>query len=86
MNYLENRYEVVEWPSNKADLSPIENVWPILKAGVAALKPSNVEELKSAIVEVWRTEVTPELCRKLLASMPKRIAAMRKNNYYPSKY
>ena len=86
MNYLEHHCEVVEWPGNSADLSPIENVWPILKAGVAELKPSNVQELKAAIVEVWRTKITAELCRKLLMSMPDRIRAMRDNKYYPSKY
>ena len=86
MEYLEHVCEVIDWPGNSADLSPIENLWPILKAGVAELKPRNVEELKAAIAEVWRTKVTPELCRMLCASIPKRICAMRNNNYYPSKY
>lgn len=86
MEFLENRFEVMEWPGNSADLSPIENVWPILKAGVAELKPRNVAELKTAIVDVWRQKVTPDLCRKLMLSMPDRIRAMRNNKYFPSKY
>ena len=32
MNYLESRnIEVIEWPPESPDLSPIENVWGFIK-------------------------------------------------------
>ena len=68
-------YTTLTWPGNSADLSPIENVWPLMKRYVSERGASNVTELADVIVDAWNAVVTPELCAKLVRSMPERIQA-----------
>lgn len=42
-----------DWPPNSPDLSPIENIWRILKQRVKRHCPEPVEELKQAVQEEW---------------------------------
>ena len=46
-NWLsENNIQFLQWPPSSADLSPIENVWQILKNEVEKKTPKNVPELR----------------------------------------
>ncbi len=78
--------EVLSWPGNSPDLNPIENLWMLVKKKISARNCSSLDDLRNAIRSVWCTEITTELCKKLVASMPKRIAAVLKNKGYPTKY
>ncbi|PKB96730.1 hypothetical protein RhiirA5_302220, partial [Rhizophagus irregularis] len=41
---LQRKFSVVlEWPSNSPDLSPIENLWSIIKNKVEKWMPRNLE-------------------------------------------
>ena len=64
------KVKVLDWPSNSPDLNPIENLWMVVKNKVAEKQASSA---KKAIKEVWVKEITPEYCRKLIESMPKRL-------------
>lgn len=78
--YLKNQHaHVLEWPPQSPDLSPIENVWDLLKSRIAAKEPRNINELKSCIKDVWEN-ITSEECRKYTLSVPDRIAKMSQRN------
>lgn len=53
MIFLNNNIEMIDWPGYSCDLSPIENLWPILKRNVRKRKPENVMELENYIYEEW---------------------------------
>lgn len=61
------------WPGNSPDLNPIENMWHIVKTKVARRAPTGFEDMKKAITDVWCTEITSELCKKMVHSMPSRL-------------
>ena len=50
-NLNEEGVKVLEWPARSHDLSPIENLWPILKRAVYQRNPKNEEELKQYVEE-----------------------------------
>jgi len=81
-----HKIQVLDWPGNSPDLNPIENLWNVIKRKVRAKNPKTVDELKQAIVQVWVRDITPDYCRKLVHSMPKRISEVKKNHGFPTKY
>ena len=82
----ENIEVLASWPGNSPDLNPIENLWTVLKIKVASHNPSSQTELVEAVKRVWCTEITQNLCKKLVERMPKRIAAVIRNGSRSSKY
>lgn len=74
-----NNIELLEWPPQSPDLSPIENVWAWLKMKISEKCPRNINELKSSIAETWLT-FTVEDCRKYTLSLPDRISMMSQRN------
>ena len=73
-------------PPNSPDLNPIENLWCIIKRKVSGQPISSPDELKKKIKSVWVEEISTELCKKLVLSMPNCIAAVLNNGGYPCKY
>lgn len=63
------------WPSQSADLSPIENLWDFLKGKVSERKPMNVEELWNITQEEFNL-IPDDYIKKLYASMPRRVSAV----------
>lgn len=70
---------ILEWPPQSPDLSPIENTWAWLKTKISESGPRNLTELKDLIIETWQS-FTPEMCRKYVLSLPRRLALMSQNN------
>jgi transposase len=54
------------------DLSPIENVWSLLKAKMRKYSCWDNESLKKVALDCWN-EITQEAIDKLIHSMPKRL-------------
>jgi len=84
----------LEWPPYSPDLNPIEHLWWALKKLVHKLHPELVtmgnseadwEALRAALKEAWR-KLPNSLIRKLIYSMPRRLAAVRKARGWQTKY
>jgi transposase len=70
--FAENDIEVLDWPSQSPDLNPIEHLWDHIKREVRKVAPKNLKQLKEEIIRIWG-EITPDLCKRLVHSMPRRI-------------
>lgn len=64
-------------PASSPDLSPIEPVWHTLKSRLRARPrlPTNLEELKRAVKEVW-ADLTLEDINRHVVQMPDRVTAV----------
>lgn len=74
------------WPGNSPDLNIIENAWNMMKVKVAEKAPTSMDDLLQKIREVWVSEITPQYCRRLAESMPRRIKAVLENKGHHIKY
>lgn len=84
--FQENNVTVLPWPSQSPDLNPIENLWEILNLKIRGEnRYTNKAEIFSALQRAW-TEISPQTIRNLIESMPRRCAAVIKNNGYATKY
>ena len=83
--FEENDVELLSWPPQSPDLSPIENLWHILKRRIAKHKCNSKNMLKQKILEEWNA-ITPDVCKKLVHSMPHRIKLLIKSGGGSIKY
>ena len=73
------------WPPQSPDLSPIENVWEILKRSVAQQHPETKESLWQ-IVEKEFYDITNEKIINLYNSIPRRIRSVQQAKGGHTKY
>lgn len=73
-----NNVQLLQWPPNSPDLTPIENVWQILKDYVEKKNPKNVQELKRFILESQHL-ITQSIRVHLIDSTSKRLCACHEN-------
>jgi DDE superfamily endonuclease len=64
----------MDWPPQSPDLNPIENLWHIVKQQVFQAKPTSLSDLDQIVQKYWN-DISPLMCQRLIASMPRRIAA-----------
>lgn len=50
---------LLPWPGNSLDISPIENLWMIVKRRIAQRKPTSKTALIEALIDVWARD--PEI-------------------------
>jgi transposase len=75
MNWLEeNVPAVISWPANSADLSPIENLWGLMKHRVEKASAKNWEDFVMDIQDVWDS-FDSALLSRFIDSMPQRLRA-----------
>ena len=84
--FTDQSVSVLSWPGNSPDLNPIENLWRIVKKKINYDACKSLPTLRQEVTRAWCLEVTPEVCAKLVESMPSRIAQIIKNRGYPIKY
>ncbi len=65
--------EIMKWPAQSPDLTPIENHWKNLGNKVMAKKPTIVTELWKRLKEKW-TKITPEQFEGLVIYCGRRCA------------
>lgn len=78
MQYLERkRIPVLQgWPAKSPDMNPIERVWAILQARVAARNPDSVEDLKKAIAQEWAA-LDQDTIDRVVRGFDSRVRAVR---------
>ena len=75
--FKNNRIRLLDWPGNSPDLNPIKNLWMLMKRKVRAHAPSSLQDLQYWIKRVWVQEIEPDICHRLVASMPRRIQEVK---------
>lgn len=75
----EQEINVLTWPAQSPDLNPIEHVWNEVGRRIRnwPMRPSSKDSLWEIMQEVWNG-IEVEFCRKLISSMPNRLADVRK--------
>ena len=79
--------QVLDWPAQSPDLNTIEHLWEHLKHQLQQYDtpPKGVHKLWDRVVEEWN-EIPPEVCQRLIESMPRRIEAVIRVNGGHTKY
>ena len=83
----DNHIESMPWLAQSPDLNPIENLWNELEQKVRKYKPlpKNQDNLWQILQEEW-SKLDIDICKNLVDSMPRRIAAVINNKGNPTKY
>ena len=78
---------MLDWPAQSPDLNPIEHLWNHLKRRL-----NHYETVPRGMHELWEhvekelNEIKSTFCLKLIASMPRRVAAVLKAKGGYTKY
>ena len=78
--------QLVTVQQKSPDLNPIENVWGYIENIVQARLPQNLDELDRFVQEAFKEIITPEYCKKLYDSIPKRLNLVIKKKGFRIKY
>ncbi len=71
------RVRVLNWPACSPDLSPIENIWHIIKRKIHQRQPRTLQQLETNISQEWDQIPTPKL-QRLTTSMPRHLQTVLK--------
>jgi transposase len=92
--HQEHHITSILWPAYSPDLNPIEHLWWVLKRRMFKLCPqyNNYSRAQDewdgfceALKECWRS-IPGKLIKRLIMSIPRRLAAVRKARGWHTKY
>ena len=67
------------------DINPIENLWSELKMRLTKYQITNVNQLKAKLLPEW-DNISNDITRKLVQSMPHRLLDVIQHKTYQTKY
>ena len=79
------KVQVLPWPAQSPDLSPIENLWSLVSKRLQGRVFSNPDQLWEAVQREWNA-IDASTLATLYNTMPSRMAAVRKAHGFPTKY
>ncbi|GFW60924.1 transposable element Tcb1 transposase [Trichonephila clavipes] len=79
--FVNHQIELLPWPARSPDLSPIENMWPMVAQRLTQITPpaATPDQLWQRGEAAWFA-VPQEHIQSLFESMPRRVAAVISNN------
>jgi transposase len=85
--FEEQNFRVLIWPAQSPDLNPIEHLWEYLKRRLNEheVPPKGIHELWERVEKEWNG-IPKEVVQNLIASMPRRCAAVIKAKGGHTKY
>ena len=86
--YLSNQsYNVLEWPAQSPDLSPLENLWKQVKDQIGARpqKSTSLSDLFAVVKEEWN-KIPLEYIQHIVISIINRPKAVLEANGFSTKY
>ncbi|GBM97547.1 hypothetical protein AVEN_246226-1 [Araneus ventricosus] len=74
-----DEFHLMSWPPNSPDLKPIEHIWGVMERQLRAQTPPcpNVSTLRNRCLDICYN-VSPVMYQTLVASIPRRVAAVWK--------
>ncbi|GFU26947.1 uncharacterized protein TNCV_1151331 [Trichonephila clavipes] len=83
----EQNIPLFEWQGNSPDMSPIENVWELMKREVAKDMITNKTQLLERIIHKWNHHPQmQETVQSCIDSLPRRIKALKAAKGGSTKY
>ncbi|GBM40355.1 hypothetical protein AVEN_85411-1 [Araneus ventricosus] len=72
-------FHLMPWPPNSPNLNPMEHIWDVMEWQLRAQTPpcANISTLRDRCLDIWYN-LSPVMNQKLLASTPRRVAAVLK--------
>ncbi|GBN36960.1 hypothetical protein AVEN_127471-1 [Araneus ventricosus] len=69
----------MSWPPNSPDFNPMEHIWDVMERQLRAQTPPcpNISTLRDRCLDIWYN-LSPVMYQKLVASIPRRVAAVLK--------
>ena len=73
----DHHFTVMDWPAQSPDLNPIEHLWEHLKRRLKEYEnpPNGILQLWERVEKEWE-DISADICQNLIASMPRRVAAV----------
>ncbi len=71
------RVRMLNWPACSPDLSPIDNIWCIIKRKIWQRRPQTLQQLETYIRQEW-DQIPTTILQKLITSMPRRLQIVLK--------
>lgn len=65
---------LINWPSKRCDINPIENLWGIMKSELEFGPARKINAIDQTVRDVWGSiRRRPNICQRLVECMPNRI-------------
>ncbi|GBM07172.1 Transposable element Tc1 transposase [Araneus ventricosus] len=74
-----DEFHLMSWPPNSPDINLMEHIWDVMERQLRAQTPPlpNISTLRDRCLDIWYN-LSPVMHQKLVASMPRRVAAVLK--------